>query len=345
MLDDPTLPRFPTGPSRTEASRTNGRPPGVHGHFVSSAELEEVFANIPKWRIEHQVLSGSSGENYSEMIMVGSVAVTSELLTGRVRTSAETPRKHIAIGLEMAGVSGRQFGGRPLSSDEALIGSDGAELDYLHPAGFLGLSMTMPMAALEQDLANRFGLDSAASHYRAIRASKVDRTAAAESWRFFERLMDMLHASRASVGQMPGSAFLEIEIVDVMASVIGNHLQTDDTGRFYLWSQRRPVVRRAEEFMRAHLSEPIALHEICAAARASERTVEYGFREMYGMGAKKFLQVLRLNHARRLFRFGGNAVSVQDGAAAAGFWHMGHFSANYRRLFGETPSETIRRSR
>lgn len=318
----------------------------MRGHFVSSAELEEVFANIPKWQIEHQVLSGSAGENYSEMIMVGSVAVTSELLTGRVRTSAETPRKHIAIGLEMAGVAGRQFGGRPLSSDEALIGSDGAELDYLHPAGFLGLSMTMPMSGLEQALANRFGLENAASHYRSIRASRIDRGVAADSWRFFERLMDMLHASRASVAQMPGSAFLEIEIVDVMASIVGNRLQTAASERFFLWSQRRPVVRRAEEFMRAHLSEPIALHEICAAAQASERTVEYGFNEMYGMGAKKFLQVLRLNHARRLFRSSqGAAFSVQDGATAAGFWHMGHFSANYRRLFGEAPSDTLRRYR
>jgi AraC family ethanolamine operon transcriptional activator len=34
--------------------------------------------------------------------------------------------------------------------------------------------------------------------------------------------------------------------------------------------------------------------------------------------------------------------TVQDVAAAWGFWHMGQFSADYRRLFCEHPSEALR---
>jgi AraC-like DNA-binding protein len=32
-------------------------------------------------------------------------------------------------------------------------------------------------------------------------------------------------------------------------------------------------------------------------------------------------------------------------ALAFGFAHLGRFSASYRRMFGETPSETLRRVR
>ena len=34
---------------------------------------------------------------------------------------------------------------------------------------------------------------------------------------------------------------------------------------------------------------------------------------------------------------------VADVAAQWGFWHMGQFAADYRRRFGELPSETLRR--
>lgn len=316
-------------------------------HFISSIDLEEVFANVPKWQIEHQTLCSSAGASHSEMIMVGSIGVSSELLRGRVHTRGETPRGHVAIGLELSGVDGRQFGGRPLDSDEALIGFDRGELDYLHPPGFLGLSMTMPGDPLEAALQARFESKTGLSHYRSIRASKIDRKIFAESWRFFDRLMELLRESHQEASpQILRPTFLEAEIVDVMASIIGNHSQTKGFERSVALSQRRPVVKRAEEFMRAHLAEPIMLHEICAAARASERTVEYAFREMYGMGAKRFLRVLRLNYARRFFRgMDREFSSVQEVAYNAGFWHMGHFSANYKRLFNEAPTDTLRRAK
>jgi AraC family ethanolamine operon transcriptional activator len=32
---------------------------------------------------------------------------------------------------------------------------------------------------------------------------------------------------------------------------------------------------------------------------------------------------------------------IKETAMQWGFWHMGHFSKNYRQLFGESPVETL----
>ena len=53
----------------------------------------------------------------------------------------------------------------------------------------------------------------------------------------------------------------------------------------------------------------------------------------------------RLNAARRELRHGGPDTVVADVANHQGFWHMGQFAADYRRMFGELPRETLARAR
>jgi AraC family ethanolamine operon transcriptional activator len=54
--------------------------------------------------------------------------------------------------------------------------------------------------------------------------------------------------------------------------------------------------------------------------------------------------MLRLNAVRRaLRRTDGSRESIMRIAHDHGATHLGRFAANYRRLFGEKPSETRRR--
>jgi AraC family ethanolamine operon transcriptional activator len=58
----------------------------------------------------------------------------------------------------------------------------------------------------------------------------------------------------------------------------------------------------------------------------------------------RFLRALRLNGVHRDLKAAkppGN--SIQDIAATWGFWHLGHFVTDYKRMFAELPTETLRR--
>lgn len=46
--------------------------------------------------------------------------------------------------------------------------------------------------------------------------------------------------------------------------------------------------------------------------------------------------------ARRELKSRAGTDTVQDVAARWGFWHMGAFASDYRRQFGERPSDTGR---
>jgi AraC family ethanolamine operon transcriptional activator len=113
---------------------------------------------------------------------------------------------------------------------------------------------------------------------------------------------------------------------------------------------RRPSPRARDHAMRSAVSyieafgkEPITVRDLCEATRVSERTLQYAFLECYGVTPKSYLQAIRLHGARReLKQSDPSTTKVTDIAFNCRFWHMGHFAADYRKQFGELPSQTLK---
>lgn len=105
---------------------------------------------------------------------------------------------------------------------------------------------------------------------------------------------------------------------------------------------RADIVKVAQEFMAMDLQRPLTLADICQAVHASKRSLHYGFQDLFGMGPMAFLKVLRLHAIRRLLLSAEpKSLQVKEVACAWGFYSMGHFSRDYKQLFGESPSQTL----
>ncbi len=108
--------------------------------------------------------------------------------------------------------------------------------------------------------------------------------------------------------------------------------------------RRHRLVRRAEAHMRTHPFESIRMRPLSRTVGASERLLEYAFREMYEMGAIAFLRTVRFNGARKaLLGATADRATVTQIAMDWGFSHLSEFAGKYRQLFGELPSDTLRR--
>lgn len=106
----------------------------------------------------------------------------------------------------------------------------------------------------------------------------------------------------------------------------------------------RSVVDRIEAFIEANWSRPIDLEEIAAVADVSVRTV---FREFARAGKgspAQFAKRVRLQRAAELLRSPAVTTSVTGVALRCGFQNIGRFAADYLRLHGELPSETLKRA-
>ncbi len=134
---------------------------------------------------------------------------------------------------------------------------------------------------------------------------------------------------------------LEHDLIHAMVACLTDHLSVDarrDGG-----SHARTMAR-FEDFLSARLLEPVYLAEICSAIGASERTLRTCCQERLGMGPIRYLWLRRMNLARRaLLNVDQAPRTVTEIATEHGFWELGRFSVEYRALFGESPSESLRR--
>jgi AraC-like DNA-binding protein len=106
----------------------------------------------------------------------------------------------------------------------------------------------------------------------------------------------------------------------------------------------RAVIVRFEEFLEANSDRPLCLAEICAAISVAERTLRSACEKHLGVSPTRFLTLRRMHLVRRALQAAdANGASVTRIAMDHGFWELGRFSGAYRALFGETPSETLRR--
>ncbi len=103
-------------------------------------------------------------------------------------------------------------------------------------------------------------------------------------------------------------------------------------------------LQEARDFIKSSAHGPIRLEDVSAALGMSARGVEVLFRSSMGLGPTAYIRHQRLHGARRaLFTVKPAPGVIKETALQWGFWHMGHFSREYRGLFGESPSETLAR--
>jgi len=138
----------------------------------------------------------------------------------------------------------------------------------------------------------------------------------------------------------PPRAVAEAEagIAEALVGALGAKVadRTGDCGAVYL--------RRAEEFILAHLRQPISRADICAAAGVSARSLSRQFVRRHAVGPMTFLKQRRLEAAQRSLLAADPAErSVTDVATEWGLHHLGRFSVEYRAAFGEPPSRTLGR--
>ncbi len=104
------------------------------------------------------------------------------------------------------------------------------------------------------------------------------------------------------------------------------------------------TVRRAEEYMKAHLHEEITITDLLQISDCSRSALFSSFQNTRGYTPMEFLTEQRLQHARENLLTPLESDTVSSIATRSGFVNLGRFAKSYSFRFGERPSATLRDS-
>lgn len=98
------------------------------------------------------------------------------------------------------------------------------------------------------------------------------------------------------------------------------------------------------EHVTGNPDESQSIADLARQIGVPERTLRTAFHKCYGLSPLEYLRIHRLHQAKRLLVASTQGeTTVSQVAFGLGFWDLGRFASAYRQLFGERPSETLRK--
>lgn len=306
-----------------------------------SQDVDDQAKALVGWEQNYEQLGCGRFRGSAWQLVMRDGVLLRETTNRQLRELIVPPRNHVVFAVPLAVEPGSMFAGRPLRRDCLMVLGSGTEHDVVSAGelDLIGVSVERSMLEAKIAPAKMEWLERKASERNvelppqtaaAIRqmllavahdgaGAGLDRLAAVEE-------ENNLLASTVTHAVLLAMAAER----EVGASTIPRRAET-----------RLKVVKRAVEFMREHLADDIGVPEICGAAFASRRTLQYCFEEFLHTTPQAYLRALRLNEARRALK-AGDQPPITQLAATLGFASASHFTRHYKLMFDELPSQTLK---
>lgn len=210
----------------------------------------------------------------------------------------------------------------------------GEELDGNIVPGFEWATVALPLEVWRDCQAIAGAEEAALNHFSGWR---LPAASLARIMHSLVHLQDTLRSPTADSDRLAATFVAELATTAWELSLAGRDRSKESV------RNRARLARRADCWMRDHLASPIQIPDVCLALRVSRRELEYAFRSTFSQSPRDHLLVLRLNALRRALQRGGEHGSVSHLALDCGLTHFGRLATQYRTLFGESPSATLRR--
>ncbi|MFC4310725.1 helix-turn-helix domain-containing protein [Steroidobacter flavus] len=245
------------------------------------------------------------------------------------------------------GEPGRFTLGLPMT-DPTQIRIDG---HFLEPDGFITLHEDQPFTFTGQDVVRWAGISVpqdtklvSLELLNTARAGGGPRTRSALS--YLDRLRwvaERAISANLDLSEPASVQAVEEEVAICLTHVLERSMKVHDRHVGRPQFSRSRVIARTLQLIEANEGQPLFIDDLCKATQVSERTLRNIFHEFFGVGPMRLLKVRQLREIRAaLLRADPQRDTVTRIAARFGIWDFSLFARNYKALFGESPSRTLR---
>jgi AraC-like DNA-binding protein len=141
------------------------------------------------------------------------------------------------------------------------------------------------------------------------------------------------------VGKLVFKRLMFYDVPSVLLSSIQTPVSKPKTKKSRI---RDIALQKATAFLSTCTTDYPTVYELCLIAGASQRTLEYAFKDKFGLTPQAYMKKQRLNRIHHaLIKADPAKNNVMEIAHKSGIRHLGQFAADYKKMFGISPSITL----
>ncbi|MEM5314432.1 helix-turn-helix domain-containing protein [Paraburkholderia sp. JHI869] len=322
------------------AGQTQCNAPGARTVVSVAHDADEQARNLVGWRQTYDQLAAGRFVGTLTELPLDTMKVFRETTSHTLRQACEVRGDAWWFGIPVAHDGAARIDARPIGAQAFALRPGNVEFELLTPAHFSIYGVVVHGDVLRHYAAS---VEHTALEER-LPSAPIVQSGAARIERLCTLLARCLDDDGPAHEHGPNTPLSDGERNELQAEVLAALFDAcagSGDAVAEPASRRRRVVAQARDYVLAHRARPVGVPELCEQLHVSRRTLQYCFQDVLGMAPATYLRALRLNGARRDL-CGRAAGSVQDVAAAWGFWHLSQFATDYRRMFGMRPSEALR---
>ena len=308
----------------------------LHQHI---SDFDEFCANALNWDLEYRQLE--HGPFSSEMLTFGNqhFMFTRAKLGRRMLQRGSSPRGMITFGLLANPETSIYWRNKDVSGEQLFIFPHSGELYSISQADFDVFVISLTEEKLDQVCAS-FQLPDFKKLINGHEVFQCNQPMLSSLRKALLQTEQIFTSGHCTINNSSHLEQLENELSEQIISLLGDGYLPVATKK---QRKRDLALQSAVNYIDESRDQVIAIPNLCEVSNVSQRTLEYAFRERYGLTPKEYTLIHRLNNARKLLRAADpDKENVSTIAQQNGFWHMGQFSASYRKLFAELPSITLK---
>jgi len=327
------------GPGKPTASVAGAPCPGGHIRSLRTSDFDEWAAALQGWRLRPQQLGRGPFRGEAQFLHFGGVQIFRLAVNRTLLAQGSFPPNTFGYAPVVTVNEGAIWHRKHLKSGQVRVVAPGQDADHVTSADYQMVALMVEGNRFREWGALCCGFDPA-ERLAGRDAVTTDPASCRALWGHLVELLDRAAAQPDCFAQPELVRLIE---EDCIRRFVGLIAQVSDGGRTERrTANREQLVRSAEEYMHANVAEPLFVLDLCRKLGVSERTLRYAFQEIRGLSPMAYFKAGRLNAVRlELKAANADASSVYEIARRWGFWHPGEFAADYRRLFGELPSQTL----
>jgi len=302
--------------------------------FRSASRIQELAQHsqiLTDWSLRYDQISKGRFEGNLKEVWLDGVQLYEEQLSQSVFQNGEARTDTLCLGVFKALSGETRWMGKSMTLQDVTWSYRHGELMLQTPEYSSLLVLSIPLTLLD---------DQVDELPRSVCSVRDDVLANCIRQQINATIQGVMEHPLQLAGRQARHQF-QSEIKELVFSFFDVAHQQNQNIKQSLQKAQRVVTKAQEAFIES-AETPLTVDELCSLTHTSRRTLQNCFETVTGQSPAVFLKNMRLNAVKRILVMSDASSNISEIAAQWGFWHLSQFTVDYKLLFGELPSQTLK---